>query len=308
MKLSSGQLRKHSFLFKNQANLTMTFHQFLECYLSNLSEFIRFHQDKPAVLYCSASMIDGNKSNSELSELSYDIIRVQGRNSGSFFQPITDPVIHRIGRNVVFAALNDGALVLGSAKNSSNSKSLANKFFPAFYFALNQKEILLSTMEKIAMIDADSLQRLDAVVFEKLNNMRNKLLVLQLKQIFYSVSHLHEVEQFFNKLQNVFAVEKMLMENDQCVREMYTLLEVRRNSDIQKTYKENADLEEMRSRIINTILGAIGCLGLFSFLKDLWPFIQDSQYAILYKFLSVALPFIVMIWLVWYMSEKKDKK
>jgi len=119
------------------------------------------------------------------------------------------------------------------------------------------------------------------------------------------VSNLHEVELFFNQLQKVFAVEKMLIENEQCIREMYNLLEVKRNEEVAKSDKDKTALEEERSKIINTILGAIGCLGLFSFLKDLWPFIQDSQYAFFYKMISVLLPGFVMIWLVWYMAGKK---
>lgn len=307
---NKNQASKYSFIFNSDTMMSMTLHDVLECYFSDLSDNVSFYQDRATVLYSTTSLRAGNKSDLELCELSYEIIRVPDRNSDRFKQPITEPAIHRIGRNVVFSALNEGALVIETASNSQKNgacKNVANKYFPAFFFALNQREVLLGTMQRIAMLDSEKLSRLDADIFGKMDYMRNALLVLQLKQIFYSVSNLHEVEFFFNKLQKVFAVEKMLMENEQCVREMYTLLEVRRNDDIQRTDKESAALEDKRARIINTILGAIGCLGLFSFLKDLWPFIQYSQYAILYKLLSVALPFFVMIWLVWYMAEKKDK-
>jgi hypothetical protein len=72
------------------------------------------------------------------------------------------------------------------------------------------------------------------------------------------------------------------------------------NAGIKQSFKET------RSRIFNTILGAIGCLSLFSFLKDFWPCLQDSQYAGIYKFVSVLLPVCVMTWLIWYMSGKKS--
>ena len=303
--LGPGQINKHSFFFDKDEQYKMTIHQFLECYLSVISPFIRFHQDRPNVLYGSTSMIDGNRSSAELHELAYEIIRVPDRNTGRFDESNSDSSLQRMGRNVIFTALSEGALIIESPNRNSTCKNVANKYFPAFFFALNQREVLLSTMQKIALLDAVKLRRLDPEIFEKMHHMRNGLLVLQLKQIFYSVSHLHEVEQFFNKLQQVFAVEKMLMENEQCVREMYTLLEVRRNDEIRVKDWEAIQLEEDRSKIINTILGAIGCLGLFSFLKDLWPFIQDSQYAVFYKFISVVLPGIVMFWLVWYMSNNK---
>jgi len=100
-------------------------------------------------------------------------------------------------------------------------------------------------------------------------------------------------------LQKAFAVEKMLMENEQSVREMYNLLEVNRNNDVERIEKEKAELDERRSNIINTILGAIGCLGLFSFLKDLIPFYNDSvTYMAWYRALSILLPIFVMVYIV----------
>jgi hypothetical protein len=306
-RLSIGQIQQHSFVFNSETKASMTLHDVLECYMHDLSGFISFYQDRATVLYCTNSMLAGNKSDVDLCEISYEIIRIPDRNSGRFEQSVSEPSIHRIGRNVVFTALNEGALVIESANANGSCKNIANKFFPAFFFALNQREVLLGTMQQIAMLDSDKLVRLDSGIFEKMDHMRNGLLVLQLKQIFYSVSNHHEVEMFFNKLQNVFAVEKMLMENEQCVREMFNLIEVRRNDEIERLEKENATLEEKRSKLINTILGAIGCLGLFSFMKDLLPFIQDTQYLILYKFLSIVLPLAVMVWLVWYMADKKSK-
>jgi hypothetical protein len=160
-------------------------------------------------------------------------------------------------------------------------------------------------MQKITTLDPDKLRKLDGDIFHKMENLRNGLLVLQLKQIFYTVSNLHEVELFFNQLQKVFAVEKMLIENDQCIREMYNLLEVKRNEEVSKFDKRNAAIEEKQSKIINIIASAIGCLGLFSILKDLWPFILDPQYAVFYKVISISLPVFVMIWLVWYMTGRK---
>ena len=303
--LKSTQLLKHAFIFNSEKESFMTFHDLLECYFSGLSDLIHFYQDRPTVLYCTTSMSTGSKSDTELCEISYEVIRVPDRNAGRFLQSFTEPSIHRIGGNVVFTALNEGAIVVESANNSGGCKNVANKYFPAFIFALNQREVLLNTMQQITMLDSVKLRKLDGDIFNKMENLRKGLLVLQLKQIFYTVSNLHEVELFFNQLQRVFAVEKMLMENEQCIREMFNLLEVKRNEEVAKFDKENTALEEERSKIINTILGAIGCLGLFSFLKDLWPFIQDSQYALFYKLISVLLPGFVMIWLVWYMAGKK---
>ena len=65
------------------------------------------------------------------------------------------------------------------------------------------------------------------------------------------------------------------------------------------------ETEERRSRIINSILGAIGCLGLFSFLKDLLPFINDRQYQSYYKIFSVLLPIVIMVFILFFLNNSK---
>jgi hypothetical protein len=133
-----------------------------------------------------------------------------------------------------------------------------------------------------------------------INQLKTDLLVIQLKQIFYSVSNYHEVEHFFNHLQKVFNIDIMMKENEQSIREIHNLLEEKRK-------KIESEKEEFRSRIVNTILGAIACLGLFSFFKDVWPFFLEKPIASYYKFISISLPFVIMGWLIWYMFGRKSK-
>lgn len=309
-KLGPAQLQKHQWRFEGEkAHKGLTMHQTLKCYFSgpsvperpdsDLSDCIRFYQDRPVVLYTISSINIGNQSNDVLSDLAYEIIRVPDRNATRFDAPISEPSIQRVGRNVAFAALNEGALIIESVNENSSSNNIANKYFPAFILAINQRELLLNTMRRIAQLDSRELKSMNEPMFLTIENLRNRLLVLQLKQIFYSISNLHEVELFFNQLQRAFAVEKMLMENEQCIREMYNLLEVRRNNELERIEKEKARRDEHRSKIINTILGAIGCLGLFSFLKDFLPFINDPvTYMMWYKAFSILLPVGVMVYLI----------
>ena len=298
-KLSGGQIQKHSWIFDSDEKTGFTMYATLQCYLSDFSDCIRFYQDRPTVFYSFTSKRVGSKSNNELCELAYEIIRIPDRNAGRFEHALTEPQIHRVGRNVAFTALNEGALVIETINESSSVKVVANKYFPAFILALNQREILLGTMKNIVLLETQALNKAQDDFFNKMERLRNSLLILQLKQIFYSVSNLHEVELFFNQLQKSFAVEKMLMENEQCIREMYNLLEVKRNKELERIENENAEKDERRSNIINTILGAIGCLGLFSFLKDLIPFYNDvDTYGNLYRPISVLLPLLVMAYIV----------
>ena len=275
--------------------------------MNQFSDSIQFYQDRASVLYSATSVYEGSKADKEFCALSYEIIRVPDRNAARFSQDLLEPTIQRVARNVAFTALNEGALVIESVnQKNSKVKNVANKYFPAFFLALNQREVLLSTMQKIVQLEPDKLRTLDADMFRKMENMRNSLLILQLKQIFYSVSNVHEVELFFNQLQKVFAVEKMLLENEQSIREMYNLLEVKRNEEASRMEKEQAASEEKRANIINTILGAIGCLGLFSFLKDVLPFYSDPAYEPWYRAISIVTPVVVMgyiVRLVFYSKE-----
>jgi hypothetical protein len=241
----------------------------------------------------------GSKANDELCEQAYEIIRVPDRNSPRFDQSLTEPIIHRVGRNVAFTALNEGALITETINDSMNTKAIANKYFPSFILALNQRELLLNNMQFIAQLNTPDLKSLNGDSFDKMETLRNRLLILHLKQIFYSVSNLHEVELFFNQLQKAFAIENMLLENEECVREMFNLLEVQRNKEMEQIEKVKSELDERRSNIINTILGAIGCLGLFSFLKDVIPFYEDDiTYQAWYRLLSICLPILVMAYII----------
>jgi hypothetical protein len=114
-----------------------------------------------------------------------------------------------------------------------DTKAIANKYFPAFVLALNQRELLLNNMQFIVQLDTKDLKSLNGDSFNKMETLRNRLLILHLKQIFYSVSNLHEVELFFNQLQKAFAIKNMLLENEECVREMFNLLEVHRNREME---------------------------------------------------------------------------
>lgn len=309
------QSKKYQWRFnRKKATEGLTMHQTLNCYFadpsesassgperpdSDLSNCIRFYQDRPIVLYSISSITVGNQTNEDLSGLAYEIIRVPDRNAPRFETRITEPSIQRVGRNVAFAALNEGALIIELFNENSSVKNTANKYFPAFILAINQRELLLNTMQRIAQLDSRELKNMSKDMFETIENLRNRLLVLQLKQIFYSVSNVHEVELFFNQLQKAIAVEKMFKENEQSIGEMYKLLEVKRNNELEKIEKEKAGRDDRRSNIINTILGAIGCLGLFSFLKDFLPFINDSvTYMGWYKVISILLPIGVMAYLI----------
>jgi hypothetical protein len=215
-KLGAKQIQKHAWIFERDSALSMTMYETLQCYFADFSNWIRFYQDRATVMYSVASGSLGSKANAELCEQAYEIIRVPDRNSPRFDQPLTEPIIQRVGRNVAFTALNEGALIIETTNESMDTKAIANKYFPAFVLALNQRELLLNNMQFIVQLDTKDLKSLNGDSFNKMETLRNRLLILHLKQIFYSVSNLHEVELFFNQLQKAFAIKNMLLENEEC--------------------------------------------------------------------------------------------
>lgn len=317
-KKSSNQYKKHALSFKNEneRSFELTMYDIFNNYFHPFQDQIRFYQNRLTTLFTSVSYESGNKSDKILRDIFFDMLRVPDMNTSvsKFSHENSEPAIQKIGRNVICAALNEGAVVIESINDLHDKKSIARKYLPAFILAINQREILLKTMQRISHLNAEKLLSMDDKQLQSITQLKANLLVLQLKQIFYSVSNTHEVELFFNQLQKVFNIDVMMKENDQSIKEIYNLLEARR-ADILEKHRQDAEMrereesekEEFRSRIVNMILGAIGCLGLFSFFKDVWPFFQDSQYASLYKFISISLPFVIMGWLIWYMFGRKSK-
>jgi hypothetical protein len=315
-KKTSNQYKKHALSFKNEneRSFELTMYDIFNNYFHPFQDHIRFYQNRLTTLFTSVCFESGNISDKILRDMFFDMLRVPDMNVSKFDHENSEPTIRKIGRNVICAALNEGAVVIESINDLHVKKSIARKYLPAFILAINQREILLKTMQRISHLNAEKLLNMDEMQLQTITQLKANLLVLQLKQIFYSVSNTHEVELFFNQLQTVFNIEVMMKENDQSIKEIYNLLEAKRAVVLEKyreyaeiREKEEAEKEEFRSRIVNMILGAIGCLGLFSFFKDVWPFFQDSQYASLYKFISIALPFVIMGWLIWYMFGRKSK-
>jgi hypothetical protein len=143
---------------------------------------------------------------------------------------------------------------------------------------------------------------------KSLQDLKERLLVLQLKQIFYSVSNLHEVETFFNAQQTVFNVEAMLKENDQSIREMYSLLEVKHRQQREVIELEREAVESEREKNLNLALSVVASLGVFTFLKDVLPFCNDLQYPLFYKgitFILTLSAITALMWLYWKSRRKK---
>jgi hypothetical protein len=118
--MGKNQVAKHQFVFDVEEDLSLSLYDLLNCYLNQFRDSIQFYQDRASVLYSATSVYEGSKADKEFCALSYEIIRVPVRNAARFSQDLLEPTIQRVGRNVAFTALNEGALVIESV-NQKNS-------------------------------------------------------------------------------------------------------------------------------------------------------------------------------------------
>jgi hypothetical protein len=133
-------------------------------------------------------------------------------------------------------------------------------------------------------------------LINKLEKLKKRIEFYRFKQIFYSVSFNDELVLFYEKLQQAFNIQVLLNDNKECVREIYSLLEENR--------------QNKRDKWLNGTLGAISCLGAFSYFKDLFPFFSDNQPAeylgqlsVYFKFFAAICPFVVFL-MLWRLMRK----
>ena len=70
---------------------------------------------------------------------------------------------------------------------------------------------------------------------------------------------------FYKQLFNAFDIKILLEDNESSVKEIHDVLIHIEHNKQEKLRKDKDRKEAIQSNIVNSILGAIGCLGLFSF-------------------------------------------
>lgn len=193
-------------------------------YFKPIISNIKFLYDRPITLHLFNSD-NGFNDTGILNKKFYNSLRVpvklneSEQDLNTFINEIKTPDL-----NIRFMAMNEGGIVID--RGCSNLKDLVNKYFPAFILALNQREIMIMTNRKISTIDYDK------VLKNNLSKLKNDIHLFQLKQMFYSISFISEIDQFFCELQNKFRIETLLRDNKEGIFEINALLEKERNDQI----------------------------------------------------------------------------
>ena len=235
----------------------------------------------------------------------YDLLRIrriQIDHHLGFFNSQKPEMIN----GTLVGALNEGGVVMDFLEAEASNRLLINKYLPAFLLALNQRQAMVYVNERISTIKEKDISNIEKIVIEKFKVLKKEIDILHLKQVFFTISYNDEISDFYQKVQQAFQINLHLEDNKSSVKELYTFLEESR-------LDEESREQSKRDFWMNMILAFIGCLGVFGFLKDLFPFWEDSSsntflhtWSHLYKWAATLMPFVLTIYL--YYTIRKSIK
>jgi len=278
-------------------------------FYKQLFPYFTINSEKPVVLHLFYDKTNIQFSSEKLETYMFRTIRIKPKSSPIIFKEKSDNTEFD---DIFQYALMDGAVVIDTTKNLS-SDGIFNKYFPAFILVLNQREVMLKHNDRLSQFSYEDLSEAkenslsdENVVVSKIKELKSEVAFFKFKQLIYSVSFYDEIDKFYKLLSVAFDINILLRDNEESIKEIHdVLVQIEKNNE-ERFKQQQVDKEVNQSRVINSILGAIGCLGLFSFLKDLLPFWADSQYYFGYKIFSVTLP-LLMLFFVLSLSYKSSK-
>lgn len=226
----------------DDTEVTLNFKQIIEKYFSDLLPFIKFLYEKPIVLHLFGkdSFLDLKDDN--LNNTMYKILRIPPREIMEDLQVFD--FLEKSNNKFLIGASDEGAVVIDEF---IGSKELFNKYFPSFIFSLNQREIMIQLNKSISYFNSNELDSDDYKVFDRLEKLKKKVSIYQLKQVFYSISSYDEINLFYSKLIKTFNIELLTKDNNECISEIHNLIEIKRN-------KLEESREKLNSSRLNLIL------------------------------------------------------
>jgi len=241
----------------------------------------------------------------DLYRFMYDLLRIRRIQVEYYLDFFNSQKPEKINGTLV-GALNEGAVVMDFLEVEASNKLLIKKYFPAFLFALNQRHAMVYVNERISFIKEKDISNIAKIVIEKFKALKKEIDILHLKQVFFTISFNDEISDFYLKVQQAFQINLHLEDNKSSVKELYTFLDESR-------LEEESNEQSKRNFWMNMLLAFIGCLGVFGFLKDLFPFWEDSSssafihtWSYLYKWAATLMPFVLTIYL--YFTIRKNIK
>jgi len=219
----------------------------------------------------------------EASGLLYKTLRIPSADV-SHLENSTDSLI-RTSNMIDIAVLSEGASIIDSGFKEANQKNeYIKKYFASFIFALNQREVLLQFNREVSLINSEDLNNSDVAsnsshLEKQLLNLKKQINIIIFKQVFYSVSHLDELNLLFDKLMDKFKINILLKDSKESVQEAYSLINSIEREKASKREKEkdawDIDKDKREKEIAkktNTMLAYISLISVASVLFDFYIF------------------------------------
>lgn len=230
----------------------------------------------------------------EASGLLYKTLRIPSADV-SHHENSTDSLI-RTSNMIDIAVLNEGASIIDSGFKEANQKNeYIKKYFASFIFALNQREVLLQFNREVSLINSQDLNNSDIAsnsshLEKQLLDLKKQLNIIIFKQVFYSVSHLDELNLLFDRLMDKFKINILLKDSKESVKEAYSLINSierekatkrEKEKDAQEREKDNRD-KEIKEKT-NTMLTIISLISAASVMFDFYNFLELDHHLRLNK-------------------------
>jgi hypothetical protein len=267
--------------------------------------YIKMRYERPSLLHLSNKF--ENISQDELNNILYNSLRIP---SSSQINKVilNQDYLFTSGAGVTMSVLNEGASIIDPA---ANVNELISKYFPAFIIALNQREVMIKINQFSAQLTLRQLNERDNLTVSYLHQLKFKIEVFKFKQLIYSISFFDEIVEFYKRLQITMNIDILLEDNKECIKEIVMFLEMSQKKHDEEVKQRESIQQNRRDLWINATLTGIGCLGLFSFFKDLIPFTLDNSlsvylgnFSIFYKLFSSISPLILFVGLLRLMRNK----
>jgi hypothetical protein len=272
---------------ETQEPLTISLYEIIDTYISRISSQIRFLYRRPILFHIISS--EKELQTKDIVLHMYKALRIPPQKESITSNNYTDYIkVKNPDPLIKILTMNEGAFVVDCTHADNNY--ITNKYFTSFILALNQREILLLMNKAISFLNLlDSNEKDRLILISKLQIMKNKINVFQLKQLIFSVSLNNEIGLFFNDLQQKFNIEILLRDNKDSVIEIHDLL------SNQQIINEK-EKEDQRNRNNNIIIGILTCIQTSSAFATIFG---ESRISVMVIFIIMLLSSVLMIYFLW---------
>lgn len=279
--------------------------EIINTYFSFLNTNAYFMYAKPIMLHLFSKNENNITSESELIGICYKVLRIPPKHV-EFETKLKEQQQIKLqypDNNIAYCTMSEGSVVIDSTTENGTTNILLNKYLLAFLLALNQREVMLKTAKDISQIANENLNSNDKKTFLILGQLRKKLNLIQLKQIFYNISLNNEIGLFFIDLQKKFSIDILLKDNNGSIEAIHSLLESERlkNEAVENKLEEEA--QKKRDNNLAFILGLVGLFGAASAVIDVYNFFTSPD-GIYYWWLPTSIVIFLGAYLVWYYKKK----